>query len=145
MHARPYRSGGNAVFSDSCDVASAILEFSSGRVATFQVPGVTQDKIRRISVSERERFLVADSLRQGISIKRETMVEFADDDGGVYRQANVVEEPYLDRAGEPLTRELRDVVDAILSGAQPLVDAEAGVRAVVLAEAVESAIEGNGR
>lgn len=130
---------GTNVFSDSLDVASAVLEFPNGCMASLQASRATQDKVRRISVSERERFLVADSIRQDVSIKRETTVEFDDEMGGMYRQANVVEVPYLDRSGEPLERELRDVLDAISTGRAPLVDGEAGVRAVELADAVERA------
>lgn len=125
------------VFSESVDVASAVLEFPNGCVASLQTSRATQDKVRRISVSERERFLVADSIRQDVSIKRETSVEF--EESGMYRQANVVEVPYLDRSGEPLARELRDVVDAILSGGRPLVDGHAGTNAVRLAYEVERA------
>jgi predicted dehydrogenase len=126
-----------AVFSDSFDVASAVLEFEGGRIASLQTSRVTQDKVRRISVSERERFIVADSIRQDVSIKRETSVEF--EESGMYRQANVVEVPYLDRSGEPLARELRDVIDAITTGRKPLVDGAAGVNAVRLAYEVERA------
>ena len=62
--------------------------------------------MRRIAISERDRFLLADSIRQDVSIKRETTATYEDD--GIYRQATVVEIPYLDRRGEPLARELRD-------------------------------------
>jgi predicted dehydrogenase len=130
---------GTKVFSDSYDVASAVLEFPNGCIASLQTSRVTQDKVRRISVSERERFIVADSIRQDVSIKRETSVEFDDESGGMYRQANVVEVPYLDRSGEPLQRELRDVIDAIRSGETPLVGGTAGVNAVKLAYEVERA------
>jgi predicted dehydrogenase len=130
---------GTKVFSDSFDVASAVLEFENGCIASLQTSRVTQDKVRHISVSERDRFLVADSIRQDVSIKRETTVEFTDDTGGMYRQANVVEVPYLDRSGEPLARELRDVLAAIREGRAPLVDGTAGVNAVRLAYEVEQA------
>ena len=130
---------GTSVFSDSYDVAGAVLEFPNGCVASLQTSRVTQDKVRRISVSERERFIVADSIRQDVSIKRETTVEFDDESGGMYRQANVVEVPYLDRSGEPLARELSDVLEAIRTGRAPLVDGAAGVNAVRLAFEVERA------
>lgn len=131
-----------AVFSDSFDAASAVLEFKSGRIASLQASRITQDKVRRISISERERFIVADSIRQDVSIKRETSVEF--EESGMYRQANVVEVPYLDRSGEPLARELRDVINAITTGRAPLVDGRAGVNAVRLAYEVERAATRSG-
>jgi len=128
---------GAKVFSDSIDIASAVLEFPNGCIASLQTSRATQDKVRRIAVSERDRFILADSVRQDVSIKKETTVEF--EESGMYRQANVVEVPYLDRSGEPLARELRDVVDAIREGRAPLVDGTAGVSAVRLAYEVERA------
>jgi predicted dehydrogenase len=129
---------GARVFSESWDVASAVLGFANGCVATLQASRATQDKVRRIQVSERERFMVADSVRQDVSIKRETTVEF--EGSGLYRQANTVEVPYLDRSGEPLARELRNFVDAVHEGRPPLVDAVAGLNAVRLAYEVERAL-----
>lgn len=128
---------GTKVFSDSFDVASAVLEFPNGCVASLQASRVTQDKVRRISVSERERFLLADSVRQDVSIKRETTVEF--EENGMYRQASVIEVPYLDRSGEPLARELSDFIGAVRARTQPLVSGEAGLSAVRLAYEVEEA------
>lgn len=131
---------GRTVFSDTFDVCSAVLGFESGCVMTLQSSRVTQDKVRRICVSERDRFIVADSVRQDVSLKREVEVEFSDEGGaGAYRQANVVEVPYLDRSGEPLARELRDFVDAVRGDRKPLVSGEAGLNAVRLAYEVERA------
>jgi predicted dehydrogenase len=131
---------GRTVFSDTFDACSAVLGFESGCVVTLQSSRVTQDKVRRICVSERDRFIVADSVRQDVSLKREVEVEFSDEGGaGAYRQANVVEVPYLDRSGEPLARELRDFVDAVRGGRKPLVSGEDGLNAVRLAYEVERA------
>ena len=130
---------GACVFSDTLDIASAVLAFPEGRIATLQSSRATQDKVRRISISERERFLVADSIRQDVLIKRETTVDFSESEGPLaYRQANIVEVPYLDRSGEPLARELRDFVQAVRERRDPLVTGEAGAAAVRLANEVEA-------
>jgi len=129
---------GAKVFSDTVDVASAVLGFENGCIASLQASRATQDKVRRISVAERNRFIVADTMRQEISIKRETTVEFGEH--GMYRQANMTEVPYIDRSGEPLARELRNFVDAVIGKAEPLVTGRDGLAAVRLAHAVEQAI-----
>lgn len=133
-------AAGGRVFSDSLDVASAVLEFENGCVATLQSSRATQDKVRRITVTEPDRYIIADSVRQDVSVKREVEVAF-DDDGGqsAYRQANVVEVPYLDRSGEPLARELRDFIEAVRGEHPPRVSGADGVNAVRLAAAVERA------
>jgi len=136
-------AAGHKVFSDTFDVCSAVLGFESGCVVNLQASRVTQDKIRRISVSERDRFIVADSVRQDVSLKREVEVEYSDEGGAsAYRQANIVEVPYLDRSGEPLARELRDFIEAVRGEHPPLVSGEAGLSAVRLAFAVEQAAAG---
>ena len=127
------------VFTEMPDIASALLEFASGAIVTLSASRATQDKVRRISISEADRYIVADCLRQDLQVKRETTVEFADDEPNLYRQANVVEIPYLDRSGEPLALQMRDFVDAVVEKRQPTVTGEHGLRAVRLVEAAEKA------
>ena len=128
-------AGGVVVLSDTLDAASAVLTFSNGCVASVTSSRITQDKVRRISISETERFFDADCLRQELSVKRETRGEFTA--GAGYQQASVVEIPYLDRRAEPLALELRNVIDAIRGSAELQVDGSAGADAVRLARAVE--------
>jgi predicted dehydrogenase len=127
------------VFTEMPDIASALLEFESGAIVTLSASRATQDKVRRIAISEADRYIVADCLRQDLQIKRETTVEFADNEPNLYRQANVVEIPYLDRSGEPLALEIADFVEAVREKRAPTVTGEDGLRAVRLAAAVERA------
>lgn len=130
---------GTAVFSDTLDIASAVLAFEGGCVASLQASRATQDKVRRIAISERDRFLLADSIRQDVSIKRETTGSY---ENAVYSQASVVEVPYLDRRAEPLALELANFVAAVRGEELPAVDAEAGARIVELAHLVEDTANG---
>jgi predicted dehydrogenase len=134
------QASGAAVFSESVDVAAAILEFDNGVIASLECSRATQDKVRRIAVSEPERYLVADSIRQDVSVRRQAEVSFEDTTRPLYRQASVVEIPYLDRRGEPLALELTDFLEAVERGTSPCVDGRAGLAAVELATAVERAI-----
>lgn len=127
------------VFTRMPDIASALLEFENGAIVTLSASRATQDKVRRISISEADRYIVADCLRQDVQIKRETTVEFAENEPNLYRQANVVEIPYLDRSGEPLALQMQDFVAAVTEKRQPTVTGEHGLRAVRLADAVERA------
>jgi UDP-N-acetylglucosamine 3-dehydrogenase len=132
-------ASGASVFSESMDVATALLEFPSGCVARIDSSRATQDKVRRAAVSERERYIVADSLRQDISIKRQVKVEVSEGAGAMYREASVVEIPWLQRGGEPLARELEDFVAAVRDHTAPRVTGEDGLAAVRLAYEVERA------
>jgi predicted dehydrogenase len=132
-------AGGVKVVSDTLDAASAVLTFSGGCIATVTSSRVTQDKVRRISVSELERFLDADCLRQELSVKRETTGEYNAD--AEYTQASVVEIPYLDRRAEPLALELRNFVDAVRGDCDIRVDGRTGAETVRLAYEIERMIE----
>lgn len=141
MGAEPVRVEAMAqrIFTDMPDIASALLEFPNGSIVSVIASRATQDKVRRIAITEAARYIVADCLRQDISVKRETTVEFPSSEPGLYRQASVVEIPYLDRSGEPLAREVDDFLAAVVSGGKPLVDGAAGLRALGLVTAVEVA------
>lgn len=130
-------ASGSLVLSDTFDVASALLTFENGCITTLTASRITQDKVRRVQVSERERFITVDSLRQEIGVRRETQVSYSDD--GVFTQAGVVEMPNVPRYAEPLALELRDVLDAIRERRRPTVDGAAGLAAVKLAWQVEQA------
>ncbi|MHB9005149.1 MAG: Gfo/Idh/MocA family protein, partial [Coriobacteriia bacterium] len=141
MGAEPVRVQAStvSVFTELPDIATAILEFPDGSVVSLSASRATQDKVRRIEISSADRYIVADCLRQDVQIKRETEVEFSESEPNLYRQASVIEIPYLDRSGEPLTLEVADFVRAVREGTKPTVDGEAGLRAVRLAIAVEEA------
>lgn len=132
-------AAGSAVYSDSLDVAAAQLEFSGGAVACLQASRITQDKVRRLAASEPDRYVVADSVRQDVGIRRQAEVGYVGVDASTYRQSSVIEIPYLDRGGEPLARELGDFVDAIRGRKRPLVTGEDGLLAVSVARSIEDA------
>jgi UDP-N-acetylglucosamine 3-dehydrogenase len=66
-------------------------------------------------------------------------VEVSEGAGAMYREASVVEIPWLQRGGEPLARELEDFVAAVREGKAPRVTGEDGLAAVRLAYEVERA------
>lgn len=136
-------AAGVKVFSETVDIASAVLTFESGAVARIDSSRATQDKVRRAAVSERERYLVADSMRQDVQIKRQVEVgQTAEGGTPAYRQASVVEVPWMPRSGEPLVKEIEDFLDAVRSKRAPRVTGEDGLAAIRLAYEVERAIEG---
>jgi len=131
-------ASGTKVFSDTIDSASTVIAFENGCIATIQTSRATQDKVRRITISEPERYFTADTLRQEVEIKREAEVSYIhDNDDVMFTQASVVEIPTLQKGGEPLRLEQDDLYDAILNDRDPLVSGEDGLRAVELVEQIE--------
>lgn len=124
------------------DIASVNVRFASGLTATFNTSRLGQQKIRSIEITQAESTIVADLMRQDITIHRMTHHEFVGGSGASYRQSTVLEIPFLERRGEPLVAEQQHFVDCVLTGTAPIVDGKAALRALRLAEwAAESVSE----
>ena len=127
--------------SGEADLGVAVLTFESGMTATCTASRIGQQKIRELRVTYADRFVVADLIRQDISINRVAHTEFLASDGARYRQSGVVEIPFLDRV-EPLAAELSSFHRAVSTDAAATVDGVDGLRALELVERVERAAAG---
>lgn len=128
---------GACVYSQSLDYACAHLVFPSGCVAALIASRITHDKVRRVAASTDEEFLMADSLRQDVVVKREAIVEFPDDAQAWYRQASIIEVPRLGPGVEPLKAQMAAFLSALRGEAPPIVPADEAMLAVRLALDVE--------
>jgi predicted dehydrogenase len=122
------------------DLAHAVIKMSNGVTASFETSRLGQQKVRLIEVTQRDSVVVADLLRQDITVHKMSRHEYLADDGVRYRQSSVVEIPFIDQRGEPLLRELQDVVDSIREHRPPRVDGANGLRALELADRVGEAL-----
>jgi predicted dehydrogenase len=129
------------VRSTSEDLVSVNLRFSTGLTARLTASRLGQEKIRRIEVTQDDSVVIADLLRQSITIQRMSRHEFLSEQGMSYRQSSVVEIPFLETRGEPLALELQHFVDCVRSGEQSRVDGHAGARAVELAERIVDVVQ----
>ncbi len=129
---------GSSVLSNKVDVASAQIRFESGCIATLQTSRITQDKVRRILVSEPKRFFATDLLKQTLEIKRSARVENTTEEGRTtYSQETITEIPTLTIGGEPLRLEQEDLYRAIHTQSSPLVSGVDGLRAVEIIDQIE--------
>ncbi|MBI4934936.1 MAG: Gfo/Idh/MocA family oxidoreductase [Actinobacteria bacterium] len=122
------------------DIASITMRFSTGLTATFNTSRLGQQKIRTVEVTQHDSTIVADLVRQDITIHRMTRHEYLSDEGASYRQSSVVEIPFLETRGEPLALELAHFVQCVRTGSPPRVDGAAGLRALRLATAAVAAV-----
>jgi predicted dehydrogenase len=122
------------------DLTIATVAFDNGLTASFETSRIAQQKIRTIEVTQHDSVIHADLVRQDVTVHRMTRHEYLADDGVRYRQSSVIEVPFLDQRGEPLVRELQDVVDAVRGGGVPTVGGADGVRALALADAIADAV-----
>jgi predicted dehydrogenase len=129
-----------ATRSDREDLAVATLRFDDGLTAMFETSRLAQQKVRTLEVVQDDSVVVADLLRQDVTIHRMSRTEYSTNDGVRYRQSSVIEVPFLDQRGEPLMRELEDVVAAVLDSRSPRVTGEDGLHALQLADRVSAAV-----
>jgi predicted dehydrogenase len=129
-----------SVRSETEDIATVTMSFSTGLTATFNTSRLGQQKVRTVEITQEESTVAADLVRQDVTLHRMSRQEYLSDEGVRYRQSSVLEVPFLEVRGEPLALELRDFVEAIRSQRPPRVDGAAGVRALELAQAASAAV-----
>jgi UDP-N-acetylglucosamine 3-dehydrogenase len=130
---------GSAVRSDEPDLACAILRFSNGVIANITASRVSQNKIRRITLTQRENTVVVDLLRQQVEVHRISHSEFLSEGGARYRQSGLVEIPYLQH-GEPLAHELRHFAACVTNRSRPLINGEDALAVLELTLAIQDTV-----
>lgn len=95
------------------DVAEAVLTFPGGGLATVSASRIGQKKVRRLVISEVDRLIEADLLRNDVTIYRHVSLEAATPDGHGYRQQTIIEIPELVSSREPLAVQLDRFLDLL--------------------------------
>jgi predicted dehydrogenase len=115
------------------DIATCALIFANGMSATLTASRIGQAKQRQVELTQQDNVVVADLVRQQLTVHRVEHAEFVDERGARYRQSGVIEIPYLDRQGEPLALEQRHFVDCVLTRNRPVVSGDDGLAALDVA------------
>jgi UDP-N-acetylglucosamine 3-dehydrogenase len=131
---------GRAVRSDDIDLACALLQFEGGVVANITASRISQTKIRRINLTQRDNAVMADLLRQHVEVHRIEHSEYLTDGGARYRQSGLVEIPFLSQHGEPLMHELRHFATCVQARQAPLVSGADGLAALEVAITIRDQI-----
>lgn len=122
--------------SSTADLASALLTFENGVTASLTASRVSHQKIREVGLTQDDCYISLDLIRQTVTLSRIEHSEFLSDEGARYRQAGVIEIPFLEHRGEPLFLEIQEFVTAVIEGRAPRVTGEDGVEALRLAQQV---------
>ena len=126
---------GARVITDHVDIANARLEFEDGAVANVTASRVSAKKFRRIRIFAESCYLALNFEDQQIDVARPGPRPEA---GGF---APIISESIQVTPRPPLDAELEDFVDCVRSGRHPVVDGEAGVRALQVAHEVRKRID----
>ena len=114
------------------DLAEVRLAFPGGQLASLSASRIGQRKIRSLTITEIDRAIEVDLLRQSVTIYRHVDAEAASADGLGYRQQTVMEIPAIVQLGEPLAVQLSRFVDLI----DGVADADAEREAILPAHRV---------
>jgi predicted dehydrogenase len=127
------RAAGVPVLSSTIDIANARIQFRSGCVANLTASRVSMNKMRRMRVFQRDRYVSIDfQTRQGMVSRR------AAPEGG---RPTIEIEEFKGNEDEPLKLQLASFLDAVRTGSRPVVSGADGAAALDIAHRVLQAID----
>ena len=116
---------------------TATVDFESGVVGQLTASRVTQQKVRELTISATDCRVTVDYIDQSVEIHRQSLPEFVREEGDVrYRHESVIEQVTVDKH-EPLKAELSAFVEAVMTGSEPVVSGEDGLRALELTRRID--------
>lgn len=129
--ARDIQAVGIPVLTDKVDIAHARIEFESGAVANVTASRVSTERVRKLRFFQAREYVSIDYTRQDVTRIRVV---------GEGSQPAIDFEKLPTEPEEPLKAELRSFLAAVRERKAPLVDGEAGRRALDLASRVMTGI-----
>jgi len=107
---------GASVFSEMDDLVSAQLEFENGCIANIVASRASQNKVRTLSVTQKDSFVVLDYTDQEIYVHRKSSSEHQMTKGSLrYKQESLVERIFVHK-DNPLKLELQHFIDCVENG-----------------------------
>ena len=130
------RATGIPVLTDKVDIAQARLDFASGAVANVTASRVSTERVRKFRFFQHHEYISVDFTRQ--DALRVRVQEPGPQPKFEFTTLAAERE-------EPLRAELRAFLDAVRTRRTPVVDGQAGRRALALADGVMAGILDHGR
>ncbi|KPJ83665.1 MAG: oxidoreductase [Spirochaetes bacterium DG_61] len=119
---------GKRVRSDYEDIASAVLQFENGAIATITSSRLSEARIRTMSVSQDRAFITLDFESQDIDIYRGASASFFVSQKEItYKQESFVERVKVQKENA-LKEELLHFIDCILGRTEPIVSGEDDIK-----------------
>jgi predicted dehydrogenase len=101
------------------DVAEVALQYDDQFLASLSASRVSQHKVRTLVVTELERLVEVDLVRQDLTVYRHVGNEPLDDNGPGYRQHTIIDIPTIQQPREPLATQLDRLVDLVRGEVDP--------------------------
>ncbi len=143
------KASGVPVVSDTIDIANARLEFANGAVANVTASRISQKKMRKMRMFQREGYIALD-FTAGVSevyrlvnsdqMSENHFITFGEMGVGDRKRYVVYEQPEMKEVNA-LKYELELFADAVQNDKDPVVDGKDGLRALKVAEQIIQKIE----
>lgn len=131
---------GGKLRSPQLDHVMAILNFANGQMASLTASKVTQHKVRQLSVTCADAFVVADFLTRTVMIYRQSAADYFAQRGEVlYRQEGLIEQVYVPPV-EPLYAEIQHFLSCVRNGQRPQVGGADALRVMAVADRIEAEV-----
>jgi predicted dehydrogenase len=144
------QANGVAVVSDHLDIANARLQFENGAVANVTASRISQKKMRKMRIFQRDSYIALDFIT-GIAESYRLLPTDADVDPKLFsfgeigvgeKKKKLVYEQPAQKELNALQYELQLFVDSVLNNTKPVVSGVDGLQALKVAEIIMQKIEG---
>jgi predicted dehydrogenase len=142
-------ANGIPVVSDSIDIANARLQFENGCVANVTASRISQKKMRKMRMFQKDAYISIDfsdglaeifRLTDADDPKTKSTMMLGEIEAGKNKKKIVYEQPETKEVNA-LKYELESFIDAIQNGKEPAVTAEEGMQALAVAGRILDAIK----
>lgn len=143
------KANGVAVVSDSIDIANARIEFENGAVANVTASRISQKKMRKMRMFQRDAYISLDFITGTSEVYRlinpekfpqNPFINFGEIGIGDKKKFVVYEQPEVKEVNA-LKLELEYFIDSILYNKKPIVSGKDGLKALKVAEMIINKIE----
>lgn len=119
-----------SIYSEYEDIANVQLIFENGCIANLTGSRITEDKIRTLTITQPDAYIVLDYAEQDLHIYRQGTSEYIITREAVgYKQESVIERIFVHK-DNPLKLELMHFVNCVLNKTSPIVSLEEELKAL---------------
>jgi predicted dehydrogenase len=136
---RVQASGRRVRSEEHTDYAVATFVFESGLIATLSASRVTEEKIRRLTVTADDAHITLDSMQRSLELSRWTSLRGAAGGSGGYRQESVLERVFVP-IEEPLVAQIQSFLQCVRERSTPEVPLGMGTACLEVVDAVRDCI-----
>jgi virulence factor len=136
---RVQASGRRVRSDDLTDYAVATFVFESGLIATLSASRVTEEKIRRLTVTASDAHITLDSMNRSLELSRWTSLRGGAGGSAEYRQESVLERIFVP-IEEPLVAQIQSFLRCVRDRSVPEVPLRTGTACLEIVDTVRECI-----